>query len=132
MQVNIYVEEGSVSRIKEINIVGNKLYEKEDLLELFKLKVTNLLSWYNKDDRYSKQVLSGDLEGLRSFYMDRGYLDFKINSSLIRISENKKHVYVDISIKEGIYYRYFSDINATIEINIDINETIYNNLNKYW
>ena len=131
MQVNIYVEEGSVSRIKEINIVGNKLYEKEDLMELFKLKVTNLLSWYNKDDRYSKQVLSGDLEGLRSFYMDRGYLDFKINSSLIRISENKKHVYVDISIKEGIYYRYFSDINATIEINMDINETIYNNHNKY-
>jgi len=104
MQVNIYVEEGTVSRIKEINIVGNKLYEKEDLTNLFKLKVTNFLSWYNKDDRYSKQVLSGDLEVLRSFYMNRGYLDFEINASIIRISENKKNVYVDISVKEGDKY----------------------------
>jgi len=104
MRVNIYVEEGTVSRIKEINIVGNRLYKKEDLLESFTLKVTNFLSWWNKDDRYSKQVLSGDLEMLRSFYMDRGYLDFKINSSLIRISENKKNVYIDISITEGNKY----------------------------
>ena len=104
MQVNLYVEEGSVSRIKAINIVGNKLYEKEVLMEIFKLKTTNFLSWYNKDDRYSKQVLSGDLETLKSFYMDRGYLDFKINSSLIRISETKKNVYVDISINEGNKY----------------------------
>jgi len=79
MRVNIYVEEGTISRIKEINIVGNRLYQKEDLLQSFNLKVTNFLSWWNKDDRYSKQVLNGDLEKLRSFYMDRGYLDFKIN-----------------------------------------------------
>ena len=104
MQVNIYVEEGTISRIKEINIVGNRLYNKEALLTPFNLKVTNLLSWWNKDDRYSKQVLSGDLEKLRSFYMDRGYLDFKINTSLIRISENKKNVYIDISITEGNKY----------------------------
>ena len=104
MRVNIYVEEGTISRIKEINIVGNRLYQKEDLLQSFALKVTNFLSWWNKDDRYSKQVLSGDLEKLRSFYMDRGYLDFKINSSLIRISENKKNVYIDISITEGDKY----------------------------
>ena len=104
MLVNIYVEEGTVSRIKEINIVGNRLYNKEDLLGPFNLKTTNLLSWWNKDDRYSKQVLSGDLEKLRSFYMNRGYLDFKINSSLIRISESKKNVYIDISITEGNKY----------------------------
>ena len=104
MQVNIYVEEGTISRIKEINIVGNRLYNKEALLTPFNLKVTNFLSWWNKDDRYSKQVLSGDLEKLRSFYMDRGYLDFKINTSLIRISESKKNVYIDISITEGNKY----------------------------
>ena len=104
MQVNIYVEEGTISRIKEINIVGNRLYNKEALLTPFNLKVTNLLSWWNKDDRYSKQVLNGDLEKLRSFYMDRGYLDFKINTSLIRISESKKNVYIDISITEGNKY----------------------------
>ena len=128
MQVNIYVEEGSISRIKEINIVGNKLYEKEDLIEPFKLKVTNFLSWYNKDDRYSKQVLSGDLEGLRSFYMDRGYLDFKINSSLIRISENKKNVYIDISVEEGNKYFFgesklsgqFEDTVSREELQIQI------------
>ncbi len=104
MQVNIYVEEGTISRIKEINIVGNRLYNKEALLDPFNLKVTNFLSWWNKDDRYSKQVLNGDLEKLRSFYMDRGYLDFKINTSLIRISESKKNVYIDISITEGNKY----------------------------
>ena len=104
MQVNIYVEEGSVSRIKEINIVGNKTYETDDLFDLFKLKVTNIMSWYNKDDRYSKQVLTGDLESLRSFYMDRGYLDFKIKTSLIRISESKRKVFVDIAIEEGNKY----------------------------
>ena len=104
MQVNIYVEEGTISRIKEINIVGNRLYNKEALLTPFNLKVTNFLSWWNKDDRYSKQVLNGDLEKLRSFYMDRGYLDFKINTSLIRISESKKNVYIDISITEGNKY----------------------------
>jgi outer membrane protein insertion porin family len=107
-QVNIYVEEGSISRIKEINIFGNRLYEKEDLLEPFNLKITNLLSWWNKDDRYSKQVLNGDLETLRSFYMDRGFLDFKINSSIIRISESKKSVFIDISITEGDKY-YIKD-----------------------
>ncbi len=104
MQVNIYVEEGTISRIKEINVVGNRTYTKESLMEPMSLKVTNLLSWWNKDDRYSKQVLSGDLEKLRSFYMNRGYLDFKINSSLIRISESKRNVYVDISITEGNKY----------------------------
>jgi len=106
MQVNIIVEEGSISRIKEINVVGNRIYTTESLLESFNLKITNILSWYNKDDRYSKQVLNGDLEQLRSFYMNRGYLDFKINSSIIRISESKKHVYIDISIDEGDKYTF--------------------------
>ena len=106
MQVNISVEEGSVSRIKEINVIGNRLFTNENLLENFNLKVTNILSWYNKDDRYSKQVLNGDLEQLRSFYMDKGYLDFKINSSMIRISESKKYVYIDISIEEGNKYTF--------------------------
>ena len=106
MQVNIYVEEGSISRIKEINVIGNRLFTTESLLDNFNLKVTNILSWYNKDDRYSRQVLNGDLENLRSFYMDRGYLDFKINSSLIRISENKRHVYIDISVDEGNKYTF--------------------------
>jgi len=106
MQVNIQVEEGSISRIKEINVVGNRIYTTESLLDAFSLKVTNFLSWYNKDDRYSRQVLNGDLEQLRSFYMDKGYLDFKINSSIIRISESKKHVYIDISIDEGNKYTF--------------------------
>ena len=121
MRVNIYVEEGTISRIKEINIVGNKLYEKEDLMELFKLKVTNMLSWYNKDDRYSKQVINGDLEALKSFYMNRGYLDFKINSSLIRISENKKNVFVDISIQEGNKY-FFGESKISGKLNEDVSK----------
>lgn len=112
VNVNFIIEEGSISRIKEINITGNLQFQKEDLLDELSLKTTNYMSWWNKDDRYSKQTLSGDLEKIKSFYMDRGYLDFKIESSLVRISKNKKNVYIDILIEEGKKYS-FGKISVT-------------------
>ena len=105
VNVNFYIDEGSISRIKEINITGNLQFAQQDLLDLLALKTTNYLSWWNKDDRYSRQSLTGDLEKIKSFYMDRGYLDFRISSSIVSISKNKKNVYINISIDEGYKYR---------------------------
>ena len=104
VNVNFYINEGKITRIKEIKFTGNKLYSSEDLLDQMQSKTTNYMSWWNKDDRYSKQVLSGDLENIKSYYMDRGYLDFKIISSIVSISKNKKNVYISIGIEEGKKY----------------------------
>ena len=104
VNLDFYIDEGRISRVKEIKIVGNNSYSNEILLDEMETKVTNYLSWWNKDDRYSKQVLSGDLEKIKSFYMDRGHLDFKISSSIVSISKNKKNVYVTITLNEGKKY----------------------------
>jgi outer membrane protein insertion porin family len=104
VNVNFYIDEGRISRIKEISIFGNKTYKTEDLIDQLQSKTTNFMSWWNKDDRYSRQILSGDLEKIKSYYMDRGYLDFKITSSIVSISKNKKNVYVAISLEEGKKY----------------------------
>jgi outer membrane protein insertion porin family len=104
VDINFYVEEGRISRIKDISILGNRSFDSEELLGNLTLRKTNLMSWWEKDDRYSKQVLKGDLEKLRSFYMDKGYMDFKINSSRVSISKNKKNIYIAINIDEGNKY----------------------------
>ena len=104
VNVNFNIYEGGISRIKEINILGNKVFSDQVIFDEMLSKTTNFMSWWNKDDRYSKQILSGDLEKIKSFYMDRGFLDFKITSSLVSISKNKKNVYISISIDEGKKY----------------------------
>ena len=104
VNVNFYIEEGRVSRIKEISIFGNKTFGTDQILDLIDSKTTNYMSWWNKDDRYSKQILSGDLEKIKSFYMDRGYLDFAIKSSIVSITKDKKNVFVSITLDEGKKY----------------------------
>jgi outer membrane protein insertion porin family len=101
VNVNFYIDEGRISRIKEIKFIGNRLFNNEELFDEMESKTTNYMSWWNKDDRYSKQILSGDLEKIKSFYMDKGFLDFRIISSIVSISKNKKNVYVTITIDEG-------------------------------
>ena len=104
VNVNFYIEEGRISRIKEIKFIGNRLFDNDLLLDEMQSKTTNYMSWWNKDDRYSKQTLSGDLEKIKSFYMDKGYLDFKITSSIVSISKNKKNVFISITVDEGKKY----------------------------
>jgi outer membrane protein insertion porin family len=99
------IEEGIVSRIKEINVVGNQLYNKSDITSEFELKTTNWLSWWYKDDQYSKQKLTSDLEKLKSFYMNRGYLEFSIDSTQVSITPDKEDVYITINISEGPKYK---------------------------
>ena len=123
VNLNFYINEGRITRIKEIKIIGNKLFTNNELLDVMDLKSTNLMSWWNKDDRYSKQILSGDLERIKSFYMDRGYLDFSISTSLVSISKNKKNVYITITINEGKKYTFGKVlISGSIPEKINIDE----------
>ncbi len=99
--VTLKISEGKVAKIKQINIVGNKSFEDGDLLKVFELGTSNLISFYTKNDQYSKQKLSADLERLRSYYMDRGYINFDIESTQVSITPNKKEIYITINVKEG-------------------------------
>lgn len=102
--VTVKISEGRAAKIRQINIVGNKAFKDKDLAANFELNTPNLLSFYTKDDQYSKQKLSADLERLRSFYMDRGYIKFEIESTQVSITPNKKDIYVTINVKEGDVY----------------------------
>jgi len=99
--IHIDISEGRVAKIKQINVVGNKVFDNEKLVKAFELNTTNWLSFYTKDDQYSKQKLSADLERLRSYYLDRGYINFSIESTQVAITPDKKEIYVTINVKEG-------------------------------
>lgn len=96
--------EGEAARIKQINVVGNKVFSDKELLEDFKLTTPTWLSWFNKNDQYSKQKLGGDLETLRSKYQDNGYLDFHVESTQVSITPDKADVYITVNIAEGQQY----------------------------
>jgi outer membrane protein insertion porin family len=112
--VRIEIDEGLTARLKQINIVGNEAFTDKELLKEFKLGTTNWLSFYTKNDRYSRQQLSGDLESLRSYYLDRGYIEFEITSTQVSISPDKKDIYLTIAVDEGDVYRV-SDIQLAGE-----------------
>lgn len=99
--IHIDISEGRVAQIKRINVVGNKVFENDTLLKVFELDTTNWLSFYTKDNQYSKQKLSADLERLRSYYLDRGYINFSIESTQVAITPDKKEIYVTVNVKEG-------------------------------
>ena len=102
--IKIDVSEGIVAKIKKINIVGNSIFDEKDLLKKFKLSTSTMFSFFSKNDQYSKQKLSGDLESLRTFYLDRGYLNFAIDSTQVTITPDKKGIYVTINVTEGELY----------------------------
>jgi outer membrane protein insertion porin family len=102
--VNFNIEEGEIAKIKQINIVGANAFKEKDLLGLLVLQPPNWFSWYTKNDQYSKQKLSGDLETLRSYYLDRGYLEFDIQSTQVSISRDKQDIYITINVSEGEPY----------------------------
>lgn len=104
VSINIKISEGKVAKIKQINIVGNNVFSDDELLDQFELSTPNLLSFYTKNDQYSKQKLSADLERLRSYYLDRGYINFEIESTQVSITPDKKEIYITINIKEGEVY----------------------------
>lgn len=99
--VNIDIKEGKVATIEHINVVGNELFDDEKLRDLFELKLPGFWSFYTNDDRYAREKLSGDLERLRSFYMDQGYINFSVDSTQVSITPDRKNVYITVNITEG-------------------------------
>ena len=102
--INFAVEEGDVAKIRQINIVGAKAFESDDLVEQMQLTTPGWLTWYTKNDQYSRQKLSADLETLRSFYLNQGYLDFNIDSTQVSITPDKKDIFITVNITEGEQY----------------------------
>jgi outer membrane protein insertion porin family len=103
--VDIEIREGKVAKIEELNILGNHAFTDKQIRKNFESDTPGLMSWYSKDDQYSREKLSGDLEKLQSFYMDRGYADFGVDSTQVTIAPDKRSMYIDTSIKEGEVYK---------------------------
>ena len=110
--ITFNVDEGESASIKQLKILGAKDFEEEDLLEEFQLSTGGWMSWYSKNDQYSRQKLSGDIEKLRSFYLNRGYADFNIENTQVQIAPNKQDIFITITIKEGEKFT-FGDIELT-------------------
>lgn len=113
--INFDIKEGKTARIKQINIVGNHVFPEDDLVDLFSLKTPGFMTWFTKDDQYSKQKLSADLETLRSYYLDRGYLEFNIESTQVSITPDMKDIYITVNVTEGPQYTV-SDIKLAGEL----------------
>lgn len=112
IEVAINIAEGKAAKIKHLNVVGNSTFPDKDIKGEFESGTSNWTSWYSKDDQYSREKLAGDLEKLQSFYMDRGYADFNVDSTQVSISPDKRKMYVVANIKEGEVYK-INDIKLT-------------------
>jgi len=102
--INFNVEEGEIAKIRQITVIGANAFREKDLVDLFVLRTPGWLTWFSKQDQYSRQKLSADLETLRSHYLDRGYLEFNIDSTQVSITPDKKDIYITVSITEGPKY----------------------------
>ena len=125
VDVVIDIKEGDRSRIRQINIVGNELFTDKELKKDFELKTPNWLSFIRQDDRYSREALQGDLEKLRSYYLDRGYAEFDLESTQVTLSPDLKDVFITINIREGSNY-IVSDVKLAGDFVVDEAE-----LNRY-
>lgn len=104
VNVNFVVNEGDVARIKKISFIGNKAFSDADLQKIIALSTPGWFTWYSKSDQYSKQKLSGDLETLKSYYQNRGYIEMNVDSTQISITPDKKDIYITINLTEGEQY----------------------------
>jgi len=101
VNLSFSITEGSPAKIRKIQIIGSKAFSEETLLDQFSLDVGNWMSWYTKSDRYARSKLNGDLETLRSYYLSRGFLEFRIDSTQVSMSPDKQEMSVAINITEG-------------------------------
>ncbi|WP_236645329.1 outer membrane protein assembly factor BamA [Aidingimonas lacisalsi] len=124
VRVNIDIDEGAVAKIRQINIVGNEDYDDETLRESFELEDRPgwFFGWFS-DDEYARERLSGDLERLRSFYLDRGYVNFNIASTQVSISPDKSDIYITVNVEEGERFR-LGDIHFAGDLKISEDEAL--------
>ncbi len=104
--ISITIDEGKSAKIRHIKVVGNTVFSDEELIEAFESGTTNWLSWYSQNDQYSKEKLNGDLEILKSYYMDRGYINAEVESVQVTISKDKKDIFITANIQEGSLYSF--------------------------
>ncbi len=116
--INFAIDEGSASKISRINIIGTKAYGEPELVKQMTLTTPGWLTWYTKNDQYSKQKLQADLEALRSFYQNRGYLEFEIESTQVSISPDREDIYITINVHEGPRYMV-SDVRLAGDLQVD-------------
>ncbi|NDK39682.1 outer membrane protein assembly factor BamA [Pseudoxanthomonas gei] len=112
VDVTINVKEGKAAKIRHVNLVGTEKFENKDILDNWESSESNWLSWYRRDDQYSKEKLSGDIEKLNSWYLDRGYVDFALDSTQVAISPDKRDMYITAGVTEGEQYKV-SDVTVT-------------------
>ena len=113
--INFNVEEGLVAKIRQISIIGAQAFSESELTRLFVLRTPGLWTWFSKHDQYSREKLSADLETLRSYYLDRGYLEFRVDSTQVSITPDKQDIYITISVTEGPQYTV-SDVRVAGEL----------------
>lgn len=102
--INVNVTEGADAKIRSINIVGNRVFKDKELTDLMVLRTPGLMTWYTKNDQYSRQKLAADLETLRSFYLNQGYLEFNIDSTQVSLGPDRRDVYITVNVTEGEKY----------------------------
>ncbi len=105
VSLDIEIDEGEVAEIRNINIVGNSSFEDEDILKDFELKMGGWFSFFTSDNRYSREKLKGDIESLESYYKNRGYVEFKLDSSQVSVTPDKTSVFITLNIDEGSTYK---------------------------
>ena len=110
VKLKFVFKEGDAAAIQQINVVGNKTFTDKEILDHIELKYDS--PWWNfmAKDRYQKQTLKGDLEKIKSFYLDKGYLQFKIDSTQVQMTPDKKHVYITLNVTEGTKFK-ISDVD---------------------
>ena len=123
IELKIIIDEGKSAKIKKVNIIGNELFSDDDLMRGFELKEGKWYSFLSNKDKDSKEKLKGDIENLESFYLDRGYLKFSIESSQVSVSKDKQDVFITLSISEGEQYK-IDEVNIIGDVPLD--EAIYN------
>ncbi|WLI72535.1 outer membrane protein assembly factor BamA [Halomonas alkalicola] len=106
VQVDVEINEGAVARIRQINLVGNRAFDDDTLRDVFELndRPGRIFGWFSRDE-YSREALAGDLERLRSFYLDRGYVNFNVESTQVSISPDKSQIFITVNVDEGRQYR---------------------------
>jgi len=118
VRISIVIDEGDVAEIRHINIVGNETYPDKDIEEDFESDIPPFWKFWSKDGQYSREKLSGDIEKLRSFYLDRGYVDFSVESTQVSIGPEKENIYITANIVEGEVYSV-DDVQITGDLVID-------------
>ena len=113
--LNFAIEEGDTAKIRQITIIGNEVFSERELKRQIALRTPGLFTWYSKADQYSRQKLAADLETLRSYYLDRGYLEFNIDSTQVSITPDRKDIYITVGVTEGPKYTV-SDVKVGGEL----------------